>query len=801
MYFNIDRYTNHFTVTRYNPLSEKIIKDFCRQYIQYGLIKVGYKWAKVPMKVFAAHCPLEREYRFHKNQWKEFVRHCGLFGASMSNISVNDHTPDRGVFCDLLDESGKDPRDYQVPILKYLAYITNESRIKLVGIQTGKGKGQPTNSLIKVLGGWTTMGKVEPGHYVTGLNGQQNKVLAKYPQGVKDIYKVTFADDRSTICDDAHLWKVHYTDELNTKRWRIVNTLEMLRLVSLPDLKVYIGLCESEYSENDSQLPLDPYVLGTLVNEKIAPNLLKETGLYDIQCVSKYIPAIYLNASTSQRWSLLQGLMDSDGITDSDSIVYQTSSIWLAMDVQYLVRSLGGTAKIITKDIDTRKENSVYICVKTPESLFRHIDKREGVFNSQKASELRLQVTSVKHIGREETFCISVDSPDHLYITDDFIVTHNTYTAAKAICEEGRRFAVVLKAKYMDKWVSDILELTDCTEDEILVIRGSSALMAAIIDGTEGKLTAKAIVISNRTLQNYITLYEEKGDKILDLGYDCCPQDLFKALGVDTRLIDEVHEDFHFNFKLDLYTHIHRTISLSATLLSEDNFLTSMYELAYPLDERYDEMEYDRYIHSHSYHYEIYNADNIGVISTGTGMYSHHLLEQYILKNKKLRNDYFEMINELYEIYFESDFRSGERCLIYCASIDMCTALTLWLQQKYPKTDIRRYVENDPYENLMDARTSVSTLQSAGTGHDIKGLVFVLLTVAVSSSKSNIQGFGRLRYIEGRDLHFVYLVCANMQKHIQYHAQKKLLLQTRSLVHNDIISDKLLGVPHDKYRN
>lgn len=368
-----------------------------------------------------------------------------------------------------------------------------------------------------------------------------------------------------------------------------------------------------------------------------------------------------------------------------------------------------------------------------------------------------------------------------------------TFCAMNSICEEGRRMVAVLKNKYIEKWVSDIVELANCTKDDILVVKGSTALMDAIASASDGTLKAKAIIISGRTLLNWFTLYEEIGEKVLERGYDCTPPDLFKALKADVRLIDEVHEEFHFNFKLDMYTHVHKCISLSATLISDDQVVAKMCELAYPSHERYNQGELNKFINSHAYLYSIHRPERINSINRGTGTYSHHVFETSIMRDKKLLADYFKTIEEILDEKFVSKFIPGTRALIFCASIEMCTLLTVHLSKYYYGTDIRRYVEDDPYENIMDARICVSTLQSAGTGIDIKGLKVVIMTVAVSSTKSNIQGAGRLRYIEGMDLDFYYYVCQDIPKHLEYHDQKVKIMNERALTHENLRTGKVLG--------
>jgi hypothetical protein len=93
--------------------------------------------------------------------------------------------------------------------------------------------------------------------------------------------------------------------------------------------------------------------------------------------------------------------------------------------------------------------------------------------------------------------------------------------------------------------------------------------------------------------------------------------------------------------------------------------------------------------------------------------------------------------------------------------------------------DVRRYVGEDPYDNLMNATVCVSTLGSAGTGHDIPGLITVIMTHSLRARKKNIQGPGRLREKEGVDMEFEYFTCKDIPKQMEYHIAKELLLPAR----------------------
>lgn len=359
-----------------------------------------------------------------------------------------------------------------------------------------------------------------------------------------------------------------------------------------------------------------------------------------------------------------------------------------------------------------------------------------------------------------------------------------TFLATSRAVSAKQRVIVIIKPAYMDKWVADFEKLCGVKKKDIITIQGSGPLMNLIATAKEGKLDADVIIISNKTLQNWFTLYERKGRYSLDQGYDCLPEEFLPLLGAGVRIIDEVHQDFHLNFKMDLYCHCPLSISLSATLISDDPFIARMYEVGYPRNHRYAGLAYDKYIESFALFYSVKRPDKLRTTEWGSTTYSHHAFEGSIVKYDELLQGYFELIDTAVRDYYLRDYKQGNRCLVYCASIQLCTLVTEFLSKRHPGKDVRRYVEDDPYDNLMEAEISVSTLLSAGTGHDIDLLSTVILTTAVSSSASNIQGFGRLRNLPDICKRFVYLVCLDVPKHMEYHNRKNDLLQTRALVCN-----------------
>jgi hypothetical protein len=162
---------------------------------------------------------------------------------------------------------------------------------------------------------------------------------------------------------------------------------------------------------------------------------IKKMGLWKKMSHEKNIPDDYKFNSPSVRLSVLQGLLDTDGdVSNKTNVEYNTTSKQLADDVKFLVESLGGiatTSKRITKftynGIKKNGKLSYRLNIKFPVDIepFRLARKKDNYTPRQKYQPRRA-IKSVKFIGNKECQCISVNSQDNLYVTNNLVLTHNT---------------------------------------------------------------------------------------------------------------------------------------------------------------------------------------------------------------------------------------------------------------------------------------------------------------------------------------------------------------------------------------
>lgn len=295
---------------------------------------------------------------------------------------------------------------------------------------SGSGKALPNSTLIPMFdGSWKKVGEVKEGDLLIDKNGKSTKVLKVFPQGLKDVYKITFKDGRTALCNDEHLWTVHsitskdYNDSLVTLTLReIIDEVEKLGYQSCNQYRFSIPVNDSiQYQKKE--LKLDPYILGLFLTKN-------ETN---------FIPEDYLYSSIDDRFELLNGLLDTDGSVDSKGrIIFTTINETLKNQVVQLCRSLGF---IVTVVIDKRSEKYVTgVCYDiritgTPElknKCFKLSRKKKIIndwFNNGKRKERNIYnpIINIEKLDyQEEMTCFLVDNKEHLFLMNDYIVTHNT---------------------------------------------------------------------------------------------------------------------------------------------------------------------------------------------------------------------------------------------------------------------------------------------------------------------------------------------------------------------------------------
>jgi phosphate starvation-inducible PhoH-like protein len=183
---------------------------------------------------------------------------------------------------------------------------------------------------------------------------------------------------------------------------------------------------------------------------------LRELGLAGTRSSTKFVPEPYLYNSASVRLAVLQGLLDTDGgpVTQKGRtcrVQYSTTSPRLRDDVVFLVRSLGGVAYWTTRPAAGRapgyaqgrnvynRSDAYVLDIRLPAGIepFRLTRKRE-LYNQTGGGRPMRFIDSIEPAGEADTLCIQVAAADSLYVTDDFLVTHNTLNDSFIVLDEAQ---------------------------------------------------------------------------------------------------------------------------------------------------------------------------------------------------------------------------------------------------------------------------------------------------------------------------------------------------------------------------
>lgn len=200
------------------------------------------------------------------------------------------------------------------------------------------------------------------------------------------------------------------------------------------------------------------HIVGSRWHDNPVLTACRSLGLSGKLSHEKFIPTEYLWNNASVRLAVLRGLMDADGSVEKGghSLTFYTVSERLADDVTFLVRSLGGITTQRTKKtsythggerLNGREAYRLTISMPPAINPFFISRKADKVVPKTKYAPSRY-IVSVEPIGKKPAQCIRVAHQSHLYVTDDFIVTHNTFTMIASGMEQ-RRLGLIQKPMYV----------------------------------------------------------------------------------------------------------------------------------------------------------------------------------------------------------------------------------------------------------------------------------------------------------------------------------------------------------------
>ena len=206
-----------------------------------------------------------------------------------------------------------------------------------------------------------------------------------------------------------------------------------------------------------------------------------------------------------------------------------------------------------------------------------------------------------------------------------------------------------------------------------------------------------------------------------------------------------------------------------------------MQDFMFPRSIRFNRDNDHNYIQVHAVAYQFASFDEkrFRVTHFGDNNYNHAAMEKSLFKDRLKLMGYLRLIDSMVAHGYINQYQAGDKLIIFVATVEMATTVTKHLKDKHTKLDVRRYVADDEYANVIESDIRVTTIGSGGTGIDIKGLTCTIQTVSISSPVANLQSLGRLRNIPGRTVKFYYCYCLQISKQVLYHKRRKELFQPK----------------------
>ena len=264
---------------------------------------------------------------------------------------------------------------------------------------------------------------------------------------------------------------------------------------------------------------------------------LRELRLAGTRSATKFVPDIYLHNSFDVRLGVLQGLLDTDGgpvsqLGRSCRIRYSTTSPQLRDDVVFLVRSLGGVAywrrraaagrppgRAMGRAVSHRNDAFV-MDIRLPWGIlpFRLPRKLKPYIRHGGRRPMRF-IDSIEPVGEYETLCIRVAASDSLYVTDDFVVTHNTLNDSFIILDEAQNTSPEQMKMFLTRlgFGSRAVVNGDITQTDLPPgQRSGLVVVEEILQGIEGlefiHLGARDVV-RHKIVQDIVEAYRRYGEQ------------------------------------------------------------------------------------------------------------------------------------------------------------------------------------------------------------------------------------------------------------------------------------------------
>lgn len=226
------------------------------------------------------------------------------------------------------------------------------------------------------------IGNIVVGDKIYDDKGNLVEVVGVYPQGKVTTYRVVFEDGRNVICCGNHQWRVNHGG-----KWH-VRSLKAIAGLDYKSMSIPVG---EALNYPTAKLPVPPSAYASMLAAYLG-------GYGGDMFFDKYICKKFLRSSIDQKKDFIENFIRSfrNVVTGEEELMLSHIDMDVINFVQRMFWASGWYAKL------------------------------EGNKLILSRNRKELKIRSISIYGKEHATCITVDNDSHLFLTTNYIVTHNT---------------------------------------------------------------------------------------------------------------------------------------------------------------------------------------------------------------------------------------------------------------------------------------------------------------------------------------------------------------------------------------
>lgn len=226
------------------------------------------------------------------------------------------------------------------------------------------------------------IGNIVVGDKIYDDKGNLVEVVGVYPQGKVTTYRVVFEDGRNVICCGNHQWRVNHG-----RKWH-VRSLRAIAGLDYKSMSIPVG---EALNYPTAKLPVPPSAYASMLAAYLG-------GYGGDMFFDKYVCKKFLRSSIDQKKDFIENFIRSfrNVVTGEEELTLSHIDMDVINFVQRMFWASGWYAKL------------------------------EGNKLILSRNRKELKIRSISIYGKEHATCITVDNDSHLFLTTNYIVTHNT---------------------------------------------------------------------------------------------------------------------------------------------------------------------------------------------------------------------------------------------------------------------------------------------------------------------------------------------------------------------------------------